>query len=215
MDWSELLNWDEYTKLLIGLLALTDPLGVLPVFMGLTENFSMPEKKKVLQMSLLTYSITLLTFTYLGTHILDLFGITISAFTVAGGVLFLFYALEMMGLIQFPTIEGSSQPSRLNTLGIVPLGIPLLAGPGTISKIVIATSVHDSIEHKLLVNLVILSTALIVFILWRTSLLVGRMLGKTTVVILNRVMGLILAAISIELILDGIAAHFPQIIISH
>ncbi len=214
MDWSELLNWDEYTKLLIGLLALTDPLGVLPSFLGLTEKFSVEEKKKTLRASIMAYMIALLAFSYVGTYVLELFGITIAAFTIAGGVLFLFYALEMMGLINLPSGE-SLGPSQVTTLGIVPIGIPLLAGPGSISQVVIMASVHEGLAHKILVNGVIISAGIIVYFIFRASISMGSKLGPTTTIILNRVMGLILAAISIEFILDGIVAHFPQLISVH
>ena len=215
MDWSELQNWDEYTKLLIGLLALTDPLGVYPVLLGLSEGFSVTEKKKIIRSSVFTYAITLLIFTYLGTYILDLFGITIAAFKIAGGILFLFYALDMIGMIELPTISGETQTARSGFLGIVPIGIPLLAGPGTISTIIIYADIHRSLAHLLLVNAVILTAALIVYFIFRTSFKMGSILGKTTTMVLNRVMGLILAAISIEFILDGIAAHFPNLMSIH
>ena len=215
MDWSELQNWDEYTKLLIGLLALTDPLGVYPVLLGLSEGFSVTEKKKIIRSSVFTYAITLLIFTYLGTYILDLFGITIAAFKIAGGILFLFYALDMMGVIKLPTFSGEAQSASSGHLGIVPIGIPLLAGPGTISTIIIYADIHQSLAHLLLVNAVILTAALIVYLIFRTSFKMGSILGKTTTMVLNRVMGLILAAISIEFILDGIAAHFPNLMSIH
>jgi multiple antibiotic resistance protein len=215
MDWSELQNWDEYTKLLIGLLAVTDPLGVFPSVLGLTDNKAVPEKKKIIRVSVFTFAITLLLFTFLGAYILDIFGITIAAFKIAGGLLFLFYALDMMGIIEMPTLATSAQPDSPGSLGIMPIGIPLLAGPGTISTIIIFADQHDSLEHKLLVSGVILTVALIVFSLYRSFLLMDSLIGEKTMVVLNRVMGLLLAAIAVEFILDGIVAHFPQLISVH
>ncbi|MBC8505707.1 MAG: MarC family protein [Anaerolineales bacterium] len=215
MDWSDLLNWDEYSKLLIGLLALTEPFGTLPVLLGLTEKFSLPEKKIIVSIATVTYIITLLIFSYIGFYILNLFGITIGAFKIAGGILILFYALNMMGLIRLPSSGDSPKTGNISTVGIVPIGIPLLAGPGAISAIVIYASAHEGIPHKLLVNAVILSVALIVFLVFRSALVLGPKIGQTGTMVLNKVMGLILAAISIEFILDGIIAHFPQLMSIH
>jgi multiple antibiotic resistance protein len=215
MDWSELLNWDEYSKLLIGLLALTEPLGTTPVLLGMTEKFSLAQKKRIVNVAIITFIVTLLVFTYIGVYILNLFGITIGAFKIAGGVLILFYALEMMGLIRLPPSGEPSLGDKVSTIGIVPIGIPLLSGPGAISAIIIYASAHEGISHKLLVNGVIISVALIVFLIFRSSLILGPRIGDTGTTVLNRVMGLILTAISIEFILDGIVAHFPQLISIH
>ena len=105
MDWSELQNWDEYTKLFVGLLALADPLGVLSVVLGLTKKHTVDERKAISSVSVITFILTLVIFTYLGVSILNLFGITTAALKIAGGILFLFYALEMMGVIQLPDMS--------------------------------------------------------------------------------------------------------------
>ncbi len=215
MDWSELLNWDEYSKLLIGLLALTEPLGTLPVLLGMTEKFSLKEKKRIVNIAIITFTITLVAFTYLGMHILDLFGITIGAFKIAGGVLTLFFALEMMGLIRLPTSSDHSVSNNVGIIGIMPIGIPLLSGPGAISAIIIFSSAHEGTAHKLLVNGVIISVAMIVFLIFRSSIALGPKLGGAVTSVLNRVMGLILGSIAVEFILDGIVAHFPQLISIH
>jgi multiple antibiotic resistance protein len=215
MDWSELRNWDEYSKLLIGLLAVTDPLGVYATVLGLTDNKVISEKKKIFRISALTFAVTLLLFTFLGKLILDLFGITIAAFKIAGGILFLFYALDMIGIIEMPKMAASDQSDRSGALGVMPIGIPLLAGPGTISTIIIFASQHDSLSHKLLVSFVVLTVALIVYLLYRSLLLMDSLIGKSGAIVINRIMGLLLAAIAVEFILDGIVAHFPELVSIH
>jgi multiple antibiotic resistance protein len=215
MDWSELQNWDEYTKLLIGLFALADPFGVLTVVLGLTKKHSTAEKKKIAFFSASTFIITLIIFTYLGGYILELFGITTAALQIAGGILFLFYALEMMGVIQLPLASPNEAVQDAKTIGIVPIGIPLLAGPGTISAIVIYSNFHASLAHKLLVSFVAISVGAIIYLIYRVSLTMGAKLSETTTTIMAKIMGLILATISVEFILDGIVAHFPQLISVH
>lgn len=216
MDWAELQNWDEYTKLLIGLIALTNPLGAIPVLGSLMANFEPKEKSRAVNVSTFTFAVTLIIALFLGTTILSLFGITIAAFRIAGGIMFLFYALEMLGLIQISSSSSTDLSSEISkSIGVTPVGIPLLAGPGAISTIIVYGTFHDSLEHRILVTGVILTVALIVYFTFRFSLLTGSGLGKTGTAIMNKVMGLLLAAIAIEFILDGIVAHFPQLISIH
>lgn len=215
MDWTELQNWDEYLKLLVGLIAVTDPFGAMPMVLGLLEDHTASEKKKAILRAVITFAIALIIFTLAGVRILSIFGITVAALKIAGGVMFLFYALEMLGLIHLPAATGLSASVGPNAVGVVPIGIPLLAGPGSISTVIIFSELHASTTHQLLVIGVILTVALLVWLLFRLSIFLGHKLNTATVTILNRVMGLLLAAIAIEFILDGIAAHFPGIVMIH
>jgi MarC family membrane protein len=215
MDWSDLRNWSEYTKFLIGLLALANPIKSVPILLSLTEDFSDSETNTVLNASVLTFTVTLFLFLYLGRYVLDLFGITVAAFRIAGGIIFIFYALDMLGLIHIPAAPKNGISKNALPLGITPLGVPQLAGPGCITTVILYGSIHPSLAHKFLVMAVILSVALIIFLLFRISLLMKMESGSTTLGIMNKIMGLLLAAIGVEFILDGIVAHFPQIVSIH
>lgn len=215
MDWSELQNWEEYTKLLVGLLALADPIGNLTVILGLTKDCTSAEKKKITFLAAITFVVTLVIFTYVGNSILQLFGISTAALKIAGGILFLFYALEMLGAIRLPGTSSTHSSETSKTIGIVPIGIPLLAGPGTISAIIIYSELDASISHKILVNFVVLTAGILIYLLYRVSLSLGGKLGQTTSLIMEKIMGLLLAAIAVEFILDGIVAHFPGIVSIH
>jgi len=136
-DWSELRNWEEYTKLFIGLLALSGPLGILPIFQSLTSQFDPANRKRVADITVGVYVITLLLFTFLGDNLLGFFGITVPAFRVAGGVLLLLMGLEEMMGGSADEPQDQSAPARDIKVAIVPLAIPLLAGPGAISAVVI------------------------------------------------------------------------------
>lgn len=211
MNWAEIENWTEYSKLLIGLFAITGPLSTLPVFLGLTAQKSASEKIRVAQVAVLTFAVSLLIFTYFGQAILDIFGISLAAFRIAGGILLLITALDMMRSdVETKPVE-NTRNSKTAAIGIVPLAIPLLAGPGAISTIIVYAGAHESFEHSILVSLVILSVALLVYLIFRLALAMGPMLGDTVTIVMNRVMGLIVAAIGIEFIIHGIADHFPQL----
>jgi small neutral amino acid transporter SnatA (MarC family) len=119
MDWSEFQNWDEYTKLLKGLLFLADPIGVLPVMLGFTKAHSLREQKSIIHFASITFIIALTIFSYLGGYIWVLFGITTVALYIAGGILSLFYSLEMLGGIQLPHNTGRETPQDSRTLGAI------------------------------------------------------------------------------------------------
>ena len=211
LNLSELLHWSEYSKLLIGLLAISDPLTSLPMFLGLTEGLSRSRKRKVFQVAVLAYALLLLAFTYFGESILGVFGIQLSAFKVAGGILLLLSALEMMQ--SHATPDAINQPLSQNpiSIGIAPLAIPSLAGPGAISTVIIYAHTNESFTHQLLVTLVILSASAVIYGVFATAVRVGKFLNQTTSTAMSRIMGLINASLGVEFILDGISAHFPQI----
>ena len=211
MNWSGLLHWTEYSKLLIGLIVITDPIGSLPVVLSLTERMSTVKKMRVVGAATVTFVVTLLSFAYLGTPLLSLFGITMAAFQVAGGVLFLFYGLEMVGLISLPRSTEDLARRSVASLGVVPIGIPMLAGPGTISRVVIASGAQDAPSHKLMVGVVVLVTALIVYIGFRVWLAAAPRLGTIPLQVIKSIMGLLLAAIAVEFVFGGIAAFLPSL----
>ena len=207
----ELREWNEYVRLLVGLLALINPLTILPIFLGLVQGRSRQEKRHISMVASLTVLITLLSFTYLGGALLDLFAITIESFRIAGGILLLLTALEMMRAKAAARAGGEDTEVNITSVGIVPLGIPLLAGPGAIvTTIVDATALH-SVAHKIAVSLVVALVALIVYMVLRLSAKADKYLSPTAMTVFNRVMGIIIASIAIEFILNGLAAKFPAL----
>jgi multiple antibiotic resistance protein len=216
-DWSELLNWTEYTKLLFGLIAITAPLGATPVFIGYVGHMEKKQQNLAALVTVSAYIVLLTIFTFLGEAILAFFGITLAAFQVAGGLLLLVSALDMLRSdIDTDTAE-TDKSDNVNpiSIAIAPLAIPLLAGPGAISTIMIYAGIHSSSEHSILLTLAILTVAVIVFIAFRGALKMGNIFNATTMIIANRIMGMIIASIAIEFIMDGIAGHFPQLMILH
>ena len=207
----ELREWNEYVRLLVGLLALINPLTILPIFLVLLQGRAEQEKRHISMVASVTVLVTLLSFTYLGGALLGLFAITIESFRIAGGILLLLTALEMMRAKSTARAGGEDTEVNVTSIGIVPIGIPLLAGPGAIvTTIVDATALH-SIAHKVAVSLVIVLVALVVYIVLRLSAKAGKYLSPTAMTVFNRVMGIIIASIAIEFILNGLAAKFPAL----
>jgi multiple antibiotic resistance protein len=203
-------EWTEYTKLLAGLIAIVNPLGAIPIYLQLTASLSITEKKKIAAVAAISTAIILILFTLGGTAILSFFGITIDAFRVAGGMLLLVMALNMMGAVAQE--KHSTDPDDMKTIGIMPLAVPLMAGPGAISTVIVYSGQSASLVHTMLVVGVVLTVAAAIYVLLRGGALGSRFLGPVTVSVFNRIMGLIIAAIGVEFILDGIAAHYPGLL---
>ncbi len=190
--------------------AIVDPLGVVPFFSALTEDMSPSQKQEIVSKACLTATITLGVFAVFGQWIFAGFGFTIPAFKIAGGVLLFGVAFEML--------HGERSRSRLtpqereetldrDEVAIVPLGIPLLAGPGAITTVMIymTASVTDPAD-KLFIFAGILVSVLSAFALLHNADRIFRKFGRTGTRAIGRIMGLLLAAIAVQFLIDGIVA---------
>jgi multiple antibiotic resistance protein len=204
MDESQLLAWSQYIKLTVGLFAISTPLAAVPIYLSLTRDLDVPARRRVATISASAYVLTLGLFTAFGDEILAFFGITLEAFKVAGGLLLLLSALRMMRpSAAVPAAEEATGSSAAG-LAVVPLTIPILAGPGAITTVVIYTHDQAAGDHQLWMIAAIVLVAAIIFVLFRLALRMGALLGPSAVQILNQVMGLIVAAIGAEFLLEGI-----------
>jgi multiple antibiotic resistance protein len=190
--------------------AIVDPLGVVPFFSALTEDMSPSQKQEIVSKACLTATITLGVFAVFGQWIFAGFGFTIPAFKIAGGILLFGVAFEML--------HGERSRSRLtpqereetldrDEVAIVPLGIPLLAGPGAITTVMIymTASVADPAD-KLFIFAGILVSVLSAFALLHNADRIFRKFGRTGTRAIGRIMGLLLAAIAVQFLIDGIVA---------
>ena len=207
--WNELLNITEYVKLSIGLIAICNPLSTLPVYLALTEQFSSSQKKRTVLVSASAFVVILILFTFMGEVILQFFGITIEAFRIAGGIYLLLMAMEMIRGKSSSVHKQTPNAADMYSIGIVPLAIPLTAGPGAMSTIIVYAHRHISLAHDLLVSAVVVTVGIIFYLMLWFAPLASKMVGKAGLTVFNRIMGLIIAAIAVEFIIDGLAVHFP------
>jgi multiple antibiotic resistance protein len=207
-----LLNWNEYIELLVGLLAVVNPLYLVPLFMDLTINRSTADKKRIAFVAVGVFVVILLAFTFLGKALLSFLGISIEAFQITGGILLLIIGLGMMGALSGSSILAADDDSEGISIGFVPLGIPLLAGPGAMSLILIYSNRQDTFAHNILVSAVILSIAIIVLLSFYLTAVYNPKMSKSTIDVVNRIMGLVIAAIGMEFVIDGLAVHFPALV---
>jgi len=199
------IDLTEYTKFFIAMIAIVDPLAILPLYAQLTGNLSDPEKTRLARRVALATFAALTVALFFGQYILSFFGISIASFRIAGGLLLLIMAFQ---LIYLPMAEqvGGSESGTIDTQVVVPLAIPLLAGPGAFSAVIVFSFRNDTWWHYGLIWACIVALGLIVWIALHMAGKILRKVSATTIAITVKVMGLIMAAIAIEFIANGIRA---------
>lgn len=198
------------------LFAIVDPVGVIPIFLMATQGYTLAQSHAAARVAALTVLGVLTLFTFLGEPLLTFFGIRLAAFSVAGGLLLLLLALSMVQAHVSPqrqTQDEAMEVEERDAVGAVPLGVPLLAGPGAITHVIVAAGAAPSnVLHQSLLLLPVALVALSVWVAFRAAPMIARRLGKTGIHVVTRLMGLIIAAISIEMIASGLATLFPGLL---
>ena len=182
-------------KAIIVLFIIVDPFGNIPIFMGLTEKMTDPQKRKVFNIACLVGFILLLVFALTGQEIFMIFGISIYSFEVAGGILLLIISIRI--LISGNLSENADSPE---SLGAVPIAMPLLVGPGAITTTIFSLQSYGVAIAALSVLIVLILT----WVILRFMNSVYKVLGKTGSLVIARVMALLMAAIAIQYILNGL-----------
>ena len=205
-------EWDYLFKTGIALFAIVNPIGTLPVFMSATHGWSAQDRARTVKLVALTVFLVLAMSSLLGDRILAFFSISIPSFQVGGGILLMLIAISMMHGRQSyarQTPEEALAAANRDEVAVVPLGIPLLAGPGAISSMIIAAQQSGNFwGHASLIVPAAAVSALVGLILALSGPIAHR-LGTIGINVVTRLMGLILAAMAVEFIARGAAALFP------
>lgn len=195
-----------FTLCFPSMFSIVDPIGVVPVYLALVGAETPAEQQRTAVRSTITATLVLSLFAATGTAIFHFFGITIPAFKLAGGILMFLMALEMMRAHTSPvksTPEETSAAQSKHDVAIVPIGIPLLSGPGAIAAAIMWSSrAHQASEKVALFASIGLVTAITLITLLFAGRVV-RLFGKTGINLVSRIMGLILAATAAQFVLDG------------
>lgn len=194
---------------LAAIFALVNPLGAVPTLVSLTEGFSDEERAKVIRKAIMVAGGMILGFMFLGEYIFSVLGIDISDFKIAGGILLFKVAFDMIqGKISSTKLTPLEKQDYLEreAVGIVPIGVPLLAGPGSITTAIIYfNSKSNGILDRFAVIGAIVIVMIIAFFVLKFSVRILNRLGRSGSLIISRIMGLLLAAIGVEFIVSGIA----------
>lgn len=196
-----------------------DPVGLAPMFLAITSGMSSPDRRRVAVRATITAAVILMVFFVAGQSVLNVLGISVSAFRVAGGILLFLIALEMVfGKRQQRKSETAEKAvesveahqGTIHEIAVFPLAIPLIAGPAAISAIILLSGqASDTVAYAGLgaVIVVILASCLLAFLLAER---IERLLGDTAQLVITRLLGVLLAALSVQFVADGVLAFIQS-----
>ncbi|YCO04613.1 YchE family NAAT transporter [Vibrio sp. VNB-15] len=201
-----------FLQFFLGLVAAVNPVGIMPVFVSLTGHMTPEEKSKTATTANVAVAIILIISLFAGQLLLDMFSISLDSFRVAGGLLLLSIAFSMMsgklGEDKQNKQEKTEYVSR-EQIGVVPLAMPLMAGPGAISSTIVYGARYPSALDTVGISVTIVLFCFCSWLLFRSAPLIVRFLGQTGINVITRIMGLILGALGIEFIANGLRNLFP------
>jgi len=198
------------------LFTLTNPIGIVPILVIMTERFSKKDRINIAKKGSITAFITLILFSLLGSLIFSFFGITLEAFQIMGGILFFRNGLRMLEARvgrsrTTPAEQEESQES--DDIAISPIGIPLIAGPGAITATMLLSSQTPQIHSYATLGIAITIVILIVYTILRNGNILMDLLGTSIMRIIQRLMGLILMVIAVQFVINGILSVIRPLII--
>jgi multiple antibiotic resistance protein len=186
---------------------LVDPFAVIPLFIAITSDSPQEEKREMARRAAYTCAIVLSAFAVAGSLIFKMFGITLPAFKIAGGIILMGIGLDMLQAKQSgtkATAEEQQEGAEKQDASIIPLGMPMLAGPGAISTVMVLVGESHSLWQHAIIYATILLTSFISFMILAGADGVRKYLGETGIRILMRLMGLLLVALAVQFVVNGL-----------
>ena len=197
------MSMTELLTIFTTLFVIIDPIGLTPLFVSLTPDRNFHERRKIAFRATLGAFLILLLFSLFGENVLLTIGVEMGAFQISGGILLLLIAIEMLfqkrtERREKSTLEEMPDPS------IFPLSIPLIAGPGAIAAVILISSNSDGDLIKAMsINFIILLVLIMVFLCFLAGNALEKFVGRTGIDVITRLLGMLLAALSVQFIIDG------------
>lgn len=209
------VNIDALINAFVTITVMYDPPGLAAIFLGLTVGMTRPERMQVALRGTATATIILIFFALTGSAFLSLLGISLGAFRIAGGILLFWISFEMIFEKRAERREKSAERAithdHIANIAVFPLAIPLIAGPGAISAIILLASTFSGpVERASLIGVIVVAS-IVLFLTLVVSDRLDKFLGETGRIILTRLLGVVLAALSVQFVVDGIKQVFLAI----
>jgi len=209
----------DYARFAVTLFSILDPFAAIPLFLMLTEGHSREARRKTARTAALGVFVILLVAGFSGDLILRLLGASLPAFQVGGGIVLFLMSLSMINAQMSPQQQTPEEEAEAAdkfsdgrlAVGVVPLAMPLLVGPGSISATIIYMERGAGWQHKGLSIAVLALICLAIWIVLQLARPIGDRLGRTGLNILNRIFGLLLAAVAVQIFANGLRGLFPAL----
>ncbi|WP_208351284.1 MarC family protein [Pseudaestuariivita rosea] len=196
------MGFEAFITAFVTLFVIIDPIGLAPIFVALTQGMTVAERRAIAARACVISIGILLLFGFFGEAVLGFIGISMPAFRIAGGILLFLTALDM--LFERRQSRREDQAEERPDPSVFPIAIPLIAGPGSIATIILLTGDQDWVGFAAVTG-VMLAVIAVVFVFFMASSLIERALGKTGVNVVTRLLGMLLAALSVQFVLDGLS----------
>ena len=190
----------------VTMFVVIDPIGIAPLFLALTQGMTPGQRRRVALRATSTAAIVLALFAFFGETLLGFVGISMPAFRIAGGILLFLTALDMLFERRTKRREDRTEESHPNDPSVFPLAIPLMAGPGAIASVILLIGERPGGEGMLTVLPITALVLLVMAAILMLSSYLDRLIGKTGIDVITRIFGMLLAALSVQFVLDGLAA---------
>lgn len=189
----------------VTLFVVIDPIGLTPLFIALTQGVSAAHRRVLALRACITAFLLLLLFSFFGEAVLGFVGISMPAFRIAGGVLLFLTALDMLFERRTKRREDQADEEEFNDPSIFPLAIPLISGPGAIATMILLTGQAEGTLGFIGVIAVMMCVLSMVLCNFLMASRIERALGRTGIIVVTRLLGMLLAALSVQFVLDGLS----------
>lgn len=206
-----MIDFGSYLHIFITIFSILNPIGIIPIFIAITADESPAQKRVTIKKTVIAVALILLISAYVGNHLLVFFGIDINSFRIAGGILLLLIAINMLQA-KTPSTKSNETEQReaikKEDISVVPLAIPLIAGPGSISTVILFSSTMPQMVDQAALGIIIIFATLLILPLLLLSKPIEKYLGRSGLNIATRIMGLILASLAVQFMLEGILGFY-------
>ena len=195
----------------VALFIIIDPIGLTPVFIAITQGMDDSLRRKVALRSILVSAFVISLFIVGGETVLGFIGISMPAFRIAGGILLFLTALDMLFQRRSKRRENQTEQELVDDPSVFPLAIPLIIGPGAIATVILIAGAKPGLVGIASTGFITALVLLTVFIFFSAASRIEKLLGKTGIDVLTRLLGMLLAALSVQFVIEGLVEFFPKI----
>jgi multiple antibiotic resistance protein len=192
----------------VTLFVILDPIGLLPIYISLTQGIPKAERRKIAIRACVIAAVLLSVFAFFGEAVLGFVGISMPAFRIAGGLLLFFTAFDMLFERRTKRREGQAEEAEeeedFDDPSVFPMAMPLIAGPGAITTVILLVGQYDDMQSKMMMLSMAILVIVLLFVLFLTASFFERVLGRTGINVVTRLFGMLLAALAVQFILDGL-----------
>lgn len=211
------MNWDLYINFLVAMVAIINPLGIWPMWSELTNDASPRVRKRIAFLITGTTYIILIFFLIVGKYMLKFFAIDMEVFKIAGGILLLFTGLSMLqgdatqlkDRMEKGDTDFSLAKQRFRKI-LVPIGIPMLAGPGSITTVILYGSLSGSFMDYASMSIIVMLSFAVLLVLFLKSSFLEKNVDNIVFVVFTRIFGIIVTAIAVQFMVEGLGEVFPS-----